>query len=157
MNLKILAIVFAVIIIILLGVFFFIKPVHGPTIPPDNNASSKTEPQSAVSADGRLTVLSPRAGDLVASPLTIAGQVTGGGWFFEASFPVRVVDGDGTVIGGGQAKAQADWMTTSSVPFIAVASFTAPRYATGTVVLWKDNPSGLPENDASFTIPVKFK
>jgi uncharacterized protein YxeA len=33
MKLKVLVIVFAVIIIVLLGVFFFYKPVKGPTIP----------------------------------------------------------------------------------------------------------------------------
>jgi hypothetical protein len=143
-KLKVLVIVLAVIIIVLFGILFFYQPAHSPTIQPLPPVAGPT-------------VFSPRADDLVASPLTIAGQVIGGGWFFEASFPVQVVDGDGTVIGGGQAKAQTDWMTTSSVPFVAVASFTAPRYATGTVVLWKDNPSGLPTNNASFTVPVRFK
>lgn len=157
MQLKIVAIALAVMIIILLGVFFFAKPVHGPTTSPDNSTSLDHGSQPTTSLDGHLTVLSPRSGDTVTSPLTIAGQVTGGGWFFEATFPVQILDGDGRVIGGGAAKAQAEWTSTSSVPFIAVASFAAPHYSTGTVVLWKDNPSGLLQNDASFTIPVSFK
>ena len=154
---KILAIALAVVILVLLGALFLYNPKHSPTASAPSVAQGSQTQTSMVSADGHLTVLSPRAGDMAASPLTIAGQVTGGGWFFEASFPIKILDGDGTVIGGGQAKAQGDWTSTGSVPFAVAVSFTAPHYATGTIVLWKDNPSGLPENDASFTVPVRFK
>jgi len=149
---KILAGALAVIILVLLGVLFLYNPKHSPTA-----AAPSVSQSSMVSADGHLTVVSPRAGDVVSSPLTIAGQVTGGGWFFEASFPVQVLDGDGTVLGATSAKAQGDWMSTSSIPFAVAMKFTAPHHATGTVVLWKDNPSGLQKNNASFTIPVVFK
>ncbi len=154
--LKTLAIVFAVIIIILLGVLFFYNPAKAPQLPPDNAGGAKIL-QPTVSADGHLGVTAPQPGALVTSPLTVTGTVTGGGWFFEASFPVKVLDGNGTIIGTGLAEAQADWMSTSSVPFTAIVQFSAPRYATGTVVLSKDNPSGMPQNDMSLNIPVRFK
>ncbi len=142
------AIILAIVIAILLGVFVFYNPAHGPTVPPRE--------QAKLSSDGRLAVTSLHAGDSITSPLTVTGTVTGGGWFFEATFPVKIADGDGRIIGIGFAQAQADWMSTSSVPFTAIVNFSKPRYATGTVLLSKDNPSGEPANDASLSIPIKF-
>jgi hypothetical protein len=154
--LKVLAVVFAVIIIVLIGVLFFYNPAKAPQLPPDNVSGAKIL-QPTMSADGHLGVTAPQAGALIASPVTIIGAVTGGGWFFEGSFPVKIVDGDGTVIGRGIAQAQSDWTSTSSVPFAAIIDFTAPHTATGTVVLSKDNPSGASQNDLSLSIPVRFK
>jgi hypothetical protein len=145
--LKIIVIVFAVIIVVLLGVLIFVKPVQGPTV----NAGPATSP------DGRVVVTAPLANAVVSSPLAVAGTVTGGGWFFEAVFPVKVLDGDGSVLGQGQAQAQSDWMTTGTVPFAASIVFTAPKYATGTILFAKDNPSGLPQNAAEFQLPVRFR
>ena len=153
--LKILVMAFAVIIIVLLGILIFVKPVQGPTVP--GTAPKSTVPQPAVSPDGNVTVTSPLSGTLIASPVTVGGSVTGGGWFFEAVFPVSILDGDGTMLGGGQAQAQSDWMTTGTVPFSASIPFTAPRYATGTIVFAKDNPSGIPEKGEEFSVPVRFR
>ena len=55
------------------------------------------------------------------------------------------------------AQAQSDWMTEEFVPFKAMLEFSAPTTATGTLVLEKDNPSGLPENADSLIVPVKFR
>jgi hypothetical protein len=144
---KTLAIALGVIIIILLGVLFFYNPAKAPPLPPT----------PIVSVDGRLSVMSLHVDDLITSPLTVTGAVTGGGWFFEGSFPIKIVDGDGATIGTGVAQAQTDWMSTSSVPFTAIISFKSTQRATGTVLFSKDNPSGLPQNDASLNIPVRFK
>ena len=95
----------------------------------------------------------------VASPLTVRG-IARGTWFFEASFPVVLVDWDGKILAEGVAQAQGDWMTEDFVPFAATLSFTLPAdipYTRGTLILKKDNPSGLPENDDAFEIPVTFK
>ena len=79
-----------------------------------------------------------------------------GTWYFEASFPVKVYDANNKLIGSGVATAQGDWMTEDYVPFEAIIDIpaTIQRTDKGTVVLEKDNPSGLPENDNSLTIPV---
>ncbi len=150
-KLKIIAIAFAVIIVILLGALLFVKPVQGPTVPVAGNSAPATSP------DGRVIVTSPLPNVLVSSPLAVAGTVTGGGWFFEAVFPVKVLDGDGTVLGQGQAQAQSDWMTTGTVPFAVSIPFTTPKHATGTIVFAKDNPSGLPQNAEEFSVPVRFR
>jgi hypothetical protein len=145
---KIFAIILAVIIVVLLGVFLFVQPAKSPTAPVPT-------PQVATSVDGTLVVSAPEMNAVIASPVAIAGSAKG--WYFEAVFPVKILDGDGTVLGNGQARAQSDWMTTSSVPFSATTSFTAPKYATGTIVFRKDNPSGLPKYDEEFSLPIRFR
>ena len=96
------------------------------------------------------------AQSVVTSPLTITGKALGA-WFFEASFPVSVTDANGVVLGTGVAQAQAEWMTTDYVPFQAVVTFTPSSTQTGYVEFKKDNPSGLPEHDATVRIPVRFE
>ena len=96
------------------------------------------------------------AQSVVTSPLTITGKALGT-WFFEASFPVSVTDANGVVLGTGVAQAQAEWMTTDYVPFQVVVTFTPSSTQTGYVEFKKDNPSGLPEHDATVRIPVRFE
>jgi hypothetical protein len=102
-----------------------------------------------------IRVTSPVANAVISSPLTVTGEARGG-WYFEADFPVRLLDGNGREIGMGIAQAQGEWMTTNFVPFVATVTFTNPTTTTGTLVLEKDNPSGLPENAAEYRVPVRF-
>jgi hypothetical protein len=148
-KLKILVIAFGVIIVVLLGVLLFVSPVQGPTLPLNATSSPPT-------ASGPKVTL-PGTNDIITSPVSVVGTVTGGGWFFEASFPVKVLDGDGTILGQSPAQAGSEWMTTGTVPFAAHITFKAPKYATGTILLEKDNPSGLPQNAGEFRVPVRFK
>ena len=99
----------------------------------------------------------PRPGVTITSPLVAVGEARGY-WFFEASFPISVLDANGTQIGQGYAQAQGEWMTEDFVPFESVAiTFTPqPAGSAGTVVLHKDNPSGLPEHDDELRIPIVF-
>jgi hypothetical protein len=102
-----------------------------------------------------VVIGSPQPNELVTSPLTVTGEARGT-WYFEASFPVKLLDEQGNVIVEHYAQAQSDWMTENFVPFESVLTFTTQARA-GTLVLMKDNPSGLPENDASVQVPVRFK
>ena len=97
----------------------------------------------------------PTPGATVVSPLLIVGRAKGN-MYFEGSFPVKLLDADGTVIASGAAQAQGDWMTEEFVPFKAELIFTPPGGTTGKLVLEKDNPSGLPEKAAKFEVLVKF-
>lgn len=102
----------------------------------------------------RLT--SPRPNQEISSPVKITGEARGN-WFFEASFPVFLTDWDGRIIAQGIATAKSDWMTTEFVPFEADLTFVldADIYSkNGTLILKKDNPSGLPEHDDALEIPV---
>jgi hypothetical protein len=104
-----------------------------------------------------LQVTAPYPYREITSPLTITGQARGT-WFFEASFPVVLTDWDGKIIAQGIATAKSDWMTENFVPFEAKLEFTKPVYNNrGTLILKKDNPSGLPQYDQAYEIPVVFK
>ncbi len=106
-----------------------------------------------------IVVSSPKPNTTVSSPLTITGKARGT-WFFEASFPITIVDWDGLIIGEGIATADGEWMTTEFVPFTATISYDLPLnapYTRGTLILMKDNPSGLPENDDALEIPVNLR
>lgn len=106
--------------------------------------------------------LNIKPGDTISSPLKITGE-SGGGWFFEGSFPVMLVNWDGLIIAEGLAKAKGDWMTTNFVPFEAELKFTKPNnpnnqdfMTKGAIIFKKDNPSGLPANDKAYELPVTF-
>lgn len=103
-----------------------------------------------------VIVTAPLPHATVYSPLLITGEARGS-WFFEASFPVYLLDSHGNALGQGVAQAQGDWMTTAFVPFTATLVFTADPQILGDegmLVLQKDNPSGLHENDDELRISV---
>jgi len=137
------------------------------------NPVAESYPRQCRTTDGRLfteeventpddksnliRVSSPRPSEEIASPLVIIGEARGT-WFFEASFPVVLVDWDGLIIAEGHAEAQSNWMTEDFVPFQATLIFKAPIYKNyGTLILRKDNPSGLPEHDNAIEVPVLFR
>ena len=105
--------------------------------------------------DSLIQVFLPLPNQQVASPLKVSGKAVGN-WYFEASFPIMILDANGEKLGVVPAQAQSDWMTTEFVPFEATLTFDKPTTKTGTLVLMKDNPSGLPENDDSISIPISF-
>ena len=101
------------------------------------------------------TVVTPLPNAKITSPFTITGSAVGN-WFFEASFPIVLKDADGIVLATTSAVAQSDWMVTTPVPFTATLTFATATASTGVLILRKDNPSGLMENDAQIEIPVTF-
>lgn len=94
-------------------------------------------------------------GTQVSSPLTITGKARGN-WYFEASFPVKLVDANNVQLALQPAQAQSDWMTTDFVPFSVTLTYPTPATPTGTLILMKDNPSGEPQFDDQIAIPVTF-
>lgn len=106
-----------------------------------------------------IVLVEPTPLATITSPVTLKGQARGS-WYFEASFPVVVTNWDGKIIGQGIATATSDWMTAEFVPFTATVTFTAdPNELNqrGNLILKRDNPSGLPENDDALEIPVFLK
>ncbi len=90
------------------------------------------------------------------NPVLIKGEARGS-WFFEASFPVKLVDANDKEVASASAQAQGDWMTEDFVSFKAELEFNQPETETGTLILKKANPSGLPENADQSEIPIKFE
>ncbi len=103
-----------------------------------------------------IVIDNPKPNDVISSPLKFSGQARGY-WFFEASAPVGVYDGNGTELGVGLATAIGEWMTEDFVLFSGTVEFSKPETPTGKVVFEKDNPSGLIEHDRRVEIPVRFK
>lgn len=110
-------------------------------------------PQGSDSELSPLTLDGLEAGAEIASPLQLRGEAPGN-WFFEAEFPVRLLDADGAELAAGVARAQGEWMTTEQVPFRVELEFEVAEAQAGTVVLQKANPSDLPENAAERRLPV---
>ncbi len=106
--------------------------------------------------DDLIKVKNLRLNQTVESPLEIEGEARGS-WFFEASFPVKIFDENNNLLGSTAAQAQGEWMTGNFVPFKAELQFSTPTTKKGTLVLEKDNPSGLPANADEFAIPITFK
>lgn len=134
------------------------------------NAILESYPERCVTKDGKsftrdignelekidlIRLESPRPGDKVESPLVLSGEARGY-WFFEASFPVRLIDENGNELVSYYATAKSEWMTENFVPFETKLVFNKPETSKGKLILQKDNPSGLPEHDDFLEIPVRF-
>lgn len=131
---------FVVVVVIIIGAFVLIGN-RGQGLPVD---------------DLKPRLSSPVPNQVIHSPLSVAGEAPGF-WFFEASLPVKLLDGNGKTLAVAPAQAQGDWQTSNFVPFLATLSFENPSTPTGTLVIAKDNPSGLPENAQEISFPVRFE
>ena len=145
----IIVLVLAVIAIIVLFVAY--KSAEAPI-----NEVEDTISYSGTNAENLIKIDSPKPGSEITSPLIITGEARGN-WYFEASFPVEVLDEDGTSLGIGPVQARGEWMTTEYVPFSGSVSFKEPKGKTGKIIFRKDNPSGLTQFDDQVSIPVSFE
>jgi hypothetical protein len=148
----ILSVVLFIVIVVLTCAIIFIP--NKTTVPQTTNTgkvATSTEPQNA-----RVVVTSPMPGAIVAKTFSVTGSAPGP-WFFEAVFPIQVRDKDGNVIGSGQAQAQGEWMTEADVPFTASMKIESTYAGRASLILSKDNPSGLPQNDDSVTVPIQIQ
>src|SRR3989344_4642937 len=141
------------IVILVLAYFLFAMPAPQPS---DSNNGTPTTTPVTVARVGTLSekvvIVAPAAGATVQSNFTVSGQAPGN-WYFEASFPIEVRDMSGNQLLQLPAQAEGEWMTTELVAFsvsITVSNYTGPAL----LILHRDNPSALPENDSSVTIPI---
>jgi hypothetical protein len=143
--------------IVLIGIVFALSRNAKPTIPDTNNQGTTTDiTVGKPFVSDKIIVSSPLSNSVIESPLTFSGAARGS-WYFEASFPVKILDGNGKTIASVPAQAKGDWMTNDFVPFEGTVTFPTPTTETGTVVFEKDNPSGLPQNADKVEIPVRFQ
>ena len=128
-----------------------------PNVPcPSGSAPALEDSYAPAAKADKIRVAHPAPGATVVSPLGVAGEARGG-WYFEASFPVQLLDSTGAVIAQVPAQTISDWMTDDFVPFSVTLEFAPqPPGSTGMLVLKKDNPSGLPENEDQVRIPIRF-
>lgn len=112
----------------------------------------------------KLITYDNSSADLILVKLPYPGAVTGkefsvigkarGNWYFEASFPVEVLDKDGKRLFVGHAQAEGEWMTEEFVPFKSDVKVHENYMGPATLVLHKDNPSGEAKFDASISFPI---
>lgn len=162
---KIVYAILAFLVLVVLSYFMTIAlEKYAVERPGDNdtggNTTQNTNDESAQNYKDMIVVDYPVKDHDIVSPLTVSGKARGN-WFFEASFPIVIVDWDGRIIAEGIAKADGDWMQSDYVPFHADMSFKRPKCEAeycrrGAIILKKDNPSGLANNDDAFEIPIRF-
>jgi len=116
-------------------------------------ANAPTE--NSVSGNDEIVIITPAQGQEISSPVHIEGKAKGN-WFFEASFPITVLDENGNTLGISHAQAQGDWQTSDFVNFIADITFNPSSGTKGILRFENDNPSGLPENQKTFDLPITF-
>ena len=137
------------IIIILLTIF-----LSGCTISNPLNTKSQTNIKEPTNSNIKIDLI--KSNQIIESPLTITGQARGG-WFFEASFPIKLVDSQGELIAQTIASTKGEWMTDEFVTFSATLEFTSPEKTNqGTLVFIKDNPSDIRELDDQLSIPILY-
>ena len=153
------------IIVLFIGFLTGTKAPEAQTAPPPSPATSTAKPtpkpqsspaptpESKAPLSSKVTITSPEANATVSHSLSVTGKAPGP-WFFEAQFPIQVRDNKGNVIGSSPAQAEGDWMTNSLVPFKATIALDPSYHGIAKLILLKDNPSGLPENDDSVTIQI---
>jgi hypothetical protein len=131
-----------------------------PNVPATNTPTSTptTTPAQVTyknASAARIQVTSPAPGATVPATFTVSGKAVGG-WYFEANFPYEIQNANGQKIAEGPVQAQGEWMTPEFVPFSFQVSI--PNYkGKATLILHNDNPSGLPENASSISIPITIQ
>ncbi len=126
---------------------------------PDGRTYAEEIPEKITynnSSSNLITVELPFPGAVTGKEFDIIGKARGT-WYFEASFPIKVLDKNGKELWSGHADAQDEWMTANFVPFTAHVKVPETYIGKATIVLNKDNPSGLPANDASISFPITIE
>lgn len=105
-----------------------------------------------------IQVVLPFPNAVVGKDFSVIGKARGN-WFFEASFPIEVLDKNGKILATGVAHPVngTDWMTANFVNFKADIKVPQSYIGPATLVLKKDNPSGLAEHDASVSFLINIE
>lgn len=138
------------VLILLAGYFLFFNNAKAPI----NDEDTLTESITYNNASKDLIKVElPFPGAVTGKEFSVIGQARGN-WFFEASFPIDLLDKDGNILVQTYATAQGEWMTTEFVSFKGEIKAPINYIGPATLVLKKDNPSGLAEHDASISFPI---
>jgi hypothetical protein len=132
-------VVLTIIIVVLLGVLIFLP-------------AKKNLP---VVIEG-LQIISPKANEEVSSPIKIIGVTNGWNGFEGQVGTVQLLDYKGNKIAEGILTATTDW-TKPPVAFETTLTFQSAVSGPATLLFKNENPSGLPQNDKQFILPIKVK
>jgi len=131
----------------------WVKHGNPKALMPDSSCGEQLNQNQDISNE--IVVSQPQANAIISGTIQVMGQARGQ-WFFEAVFPVQLINENEELISQTQAHAQEDWTTENFVPFEAQIEVPAGFSGNATLILRRDNPSGLPEYDRELRIPVKI-
>jgi hypothetical protein len=161
----VLTVIFLLGVIVLLSWLLWVKNAEAPSVSSPMSTetaqteASKTDLQKTPAPKplhARIVMSQPRNGAHVGPTFSIEGKAPGN-WFFEGSAPFLVRTETGEKIAQGTIRAQGEWMTENLVDFAGDVSITGEYRGSAILVLIKDNPSGLPEQDDALEIPLFIK
>ncbi len=109
-----------------------------------------------IKPEEEILISSPKRNEKIKSPLKIEGQARGF-WFFEAEFLAKLYDENNNFLGEAILTAKEDWMTENFVSFEGELDFMNPLTETGVLRFFSANPTGLPEYQRIFEVPVQFE
>lgn len=112
--------------------------------PPATPTPTPSEPPTASSTPpgaSEIKLATPELGERASSPLIVKGEAPRD-WFFEAVFPVKLVDHQGNVLAEAPAKAEQDWTNQSlaRITFTAELKFDVKTDTQVLLVLEEDMP-----------------
>ncbi len=117
-------------------------------------SSSATPTPTTANSDAITTNVVPNS--IISNPLKLSGQIDSS-WQSECAFMIEIVDYDNSIsysypvrVDDGQ-----DCNSATKLNFSTDIKFQVAGQK-GAIVILSDNPSGLPENQKKFTIPVSF-
>ena len=154
MKIKVLIILLIFVLVIALGGYLFLKPKKEKYGFKDS--LSGYSPEEIQKFNSTSEIYRPSSNSKVNSPLYVTGRVPAG-WMFEGIVQVKLLDAGRNIIAQSPGKEAhpGTWMDTEPDEFKSTLTFTTSAKS-GFLVVSADNPSGLPENDKSYEIPVKF-
>lgn len=100
-----------------------------------------------------VLVTQPKKLSTVSTNVEVAGEAKGF-WFFEATFPIAIIDAKGNTLAQSYATAESNWMTEEYVPFTGTIEIRNTYKGTGSLLIQNANASGLPENSKFIEIPI---
>ena len=143
-------VILAIIIIILVAVLLW--PVNMA-----KNNNKQIQPVVQQKVEG-IQIISPKQNEEISSPIKITGSVNAGGWGgFEGQVgTVQLLDYKGNKIASGVLKATTDW-TKPPVSFESALTFQSKTTGPMTLLFSNENPSGMPDKDKKFGLPIVIK
>jgi len=139
---------------------FSLRSVLAPRVAPTPKVNQPTPMPTPIPTQpqlGEVIIETPQSNNVVTSPLTVKGKIQNN-WLFEGAFPITLLDASRKEIAKASAHENipGSWQTEGLVSFTANLKFTT-NSSSGFLVIHNDNPSGLPQNEKTFEIPVQFK
>jgi len=116
-------------------------------------ADARVVTAKPASAGEQLKVTAPAPGARLQSGFIAEGSAPGF-WYFEAVFPITLVDEAGAVLAEAPGQAVDDWMTAGPVRFRTPVAFKVTGETKAWLVFTKDNETGEAENDGEVRVPV---